>query len=180
MMAKKAVLTRRPDYYVCYDIGEELTLVAENGYNEHYEANDYVFVNDADIEQSVMGGDFRWIDEDERTSIEVGDKVRIKDVSGVLFSDRYFRDGDITEVVAEHSRGGMYVEIPQKVANSDNEMKHGVPVLYITKTERDNYFEKVSETHWEDEQSRIAELEAEVAELKEQLSAALRILKGAL
>lgn len=179
-MAKKAVLTRNPDYYLSYDVGEEMTLVAEKGYNMEYGAIEYLFVNDADIEQSVMGGDFRWIDEDVRTSIEVGDKVRIKDVSCVLFSDRYFRDGDITEVVAEHSRGGMYVEIPQKVANSDNEMKHGVPVLYITKTERENFFEKVSETHWEDDQSRIAELEAEVAELKEQLAAAKTLLKGAL
>ena len=179
-MAKKAILTRRPDYYTCYEVGEELTLVSENGYSMEYGAIEYVFVNDANIEQNVLGGDFRWIDEEERTSIEVGDKVRIKDVSGVLFSDRYFRDGDITEVVAEHSRGGMYIEIPQKVANPDNEMKHGVPVLYITQTERENFFEKVSETHWEDDQSRIAELEAEVAELKEQLAAAKTLLKGAL
>ena len=181
---KKAILTRRPDYYVCYDVGEEMTFVSEKGYNMKFGAIEYKFVNDAGVEQYVMGGDFRWVDEEERTSIEVGDKVRIKDVSNVIISEKYFRDGDITEVVAEHSQGGMYVEVPQRAAHSDTEIMHGLPVLYVTKEERENYFERVEpaeDTYEQDTKDcRIAELEAEVAELKEQLAAAKTLLKGAL
>lgn len=183
-MAKKAVMIRNPEYYTSFEEGDVITLLREEGFDSSKGEMEYLFRGEGDINQYIKEGDIRWIDEDERTSIEVGDKVRIKDVSGVLFSDRYFRDGDITEVVAEHSRGGMYIEIPQKVANSENEMKHGVPVLYVTKTERENFFERVAPAEDIYEQDtkdcRIAELEAQVAELKEQLAAAKTLLKGAL
>ena len=40
-------------------------------------------------------------------SYEVGDKVRILNVSGIMFGERYWHDGDITTVTRGTSRGGL-------------------------------------------------------------------------
>lgn len=67
-------------------------------------------------------------------TFKVGDKVMITNAGGIMFGKKYFKDGDITEVVAVEEfigEQGIDVKVAEDTARHDTAYINGVPTLYI-------------------------------------------------
>ena len=94
------------------------------------------------------------------TKYNVGDKVRILDVDGIMFGCDWWRSGDITEVMETHADGDVRLKITRG---------NYVGQPFIVSARELRYIEKVDDKTTKNQ--RITELEAKVAELEAKFEA---------
>jgi len=97
------------------------------------------------------------------SEFKVGDKVRILDVSKILFGGAYWRNGDVVEV-AESGRSGIRAEITRGADSHGDD-----PYFHINKSEF-HAIELVEETPKLTKKARIEALERRVEELEKRLA----------
>lgn len=96
--------------------------------------------------------------------LKVGDKVRILDVDAILFARKYWKNGDVTEVVSFNDSGRPHLR--RKASDTDG--------LVITQEEL-HAIERIDDDKKPPKKQRIEALEHEVAALKAEMEA----LRGA-
>lgn len=96
--------------------------------------------------------------------LKVGDKVRILDVDAILFAEKYWKNGDVTEVVYIKGNGNPHLRTGNDVQVD----------LVITKDEL-HAIERIDDDKKPSKKQRIEALEREVAALKAEMEA----LRGA-
>lgn len=96
--------------------------------------------------------------------LKVGDKVRILDVSDIICGDKYWENGDVTDVVSISRLGNPYL----RTKDSDN-------CGFVITQEELHAIERIDDDKKPSKKQRIEALEREVAALKAEMEA----LRGA-
>lgn len=94
----------------------------------------------------------------------IGDKVRILDVSGILFGDKYWRNGDIAEVIDLVDDNVKEPFLARTIEDGDEQIDNGLVVL-----EREfPYIEIVEKAKYSKEPATVEQIDEAIAKLEKQ------------